>query len=363
MIPIARPRLGEAEEAGVLEVLRSGVLTQGEHTRAFERRFAHVTGAKYAVTTSNGTVALYLALLAHGIGRGDEVITSAMTFIATANAVTYTGARPVFADVDDTLNLSLASVERRIGHRTRAIVAVHLHGNPCDMAACRALAAQHHLVLIQDACQAVGARIGDEPLGAYGTAVYSFYATKNITTGEGGMVTTDDPVVADRCARLRHQAYSDEPYVHDSVGFNFRMTEMQAAIGEAQLAKLEAITQRRRENAAFYDRAIMGVYARPRVLLGARHVYHHYTLRAPDGDARDAIRKRLAERGVATGVYYPRPIHLQPPYVGLANPPCPEAERASADMFSIPVHPDVSDEDRAAVAAEVNRLVGRPVPV
>lgn len=363
MIPIARPRLGEAEEVAVLEVMRSGILTNGERTRAFEREFAAMTGARHAVATCNGTAALYLALVAHGVGPGDEVITSALSFIATANAVTHTGARPIFADVDDTLNLSPTSVSRLIGPRTKAIVVVHLHGNPCDIAAFQKLATSRHLVLIQDACQAVGATIADLPLGVFGTAVYSFYATKNITTGEGGMVTSNDATIADRCARLRHQSYTDNPYVHDAVGYNFRMTEMQAAIGLAQLAKLETITERRRSSAAFYDRAIGGAYPRPRILPRHRHVYHHYTLRAPAGQSRDRIRQEMEQRGVATGVYYPRPLHLQPPYAGLDNPPCPEAERASAEMFSIPVHPAVSDEDRAQVAAELNQIAARAVLV
>jgi dTDP-4-amino-4,6-dideoxygalactose transaminase len=359
VIPIARPQLGTAEETAVLEVMRSGALAQGARVRAFEEAFAAAMGARFAIATSNGTTALYLALLAHGVGPGDEVITSPLTFIATANAIAQTGARPVLADVDDSLNLDPTAVAELIGPRTRAIMPVHLYGNPSDMTAFLALADENGLALIQDACQAVGAKIAGTPLGAFGTAAYSLYATKNITTGEGGMVITNDPEVAQTCASLRHQAYSKQPYVHDAIGYNFRMTEMQAAIGLVQLEKLEQITERRRSNASFYDsRITSGRFVRPRVAPGHRHVYHQYTLRAPaDGSlCRDDVRSRLEEAGIATGVYYPVLVHQQPAYQRHENPPCPQAEAAVAEIFSIPVHPAVSDEERDTIAQAVNEL-------
>jgi perosamine synthetase len=357
MIPVSRPTFGPEEEAAVLEVMRSGQFAQAERVRAFERAFAEVSGARYAVATSSGTAALFLALLAHGVRPGDEVITTPLTFIATANAIAQVGARPIFADVDDTLNLNPASVAELIGPRTRAILPVHLHGNPCDLRAFRSLAEERGLALVQDACQAVGAMVGGVPLGSFGTAVYSFYATKNLTTGEGGMITTNDPEVAIRCARLRHQAYAEQPYVHDQVGFNFRMTEMQAAIGLAQLGRLEAITERRRRIASYYDEMIPAErFARPRRLADTRHVYHQYTLRVvgADGDARqarDRLRQALAEAGVGSGVYYPVPVHRQPAYVAECDGVrCLEAERAADDMFSIPVHHALTDDEVEAVA-------------
>jgi dTDP-4-amino-4,6-dideoxygalactose transaminase len=356
VIPIARPQLGPEEEAAVLEVMRSGVLAQGERTRAFEQAFAAAMGATHGVATCNGSAALYLALLAHGIGAGDEVITSPLTFIATANAIVHTGAVPVFADVDDTLNLDCSSVARLIGPRTKAILLVHLHGNPGDLDSFVRLSEQHGLSLIQDACQAVGATVDGRPLGTFGTAVYSFYATKNITTGEGGMVVTNDARVAESCASLRHQAYAGQPYVHDAAGYNFRMTEIQAAIGLVQLGKLAAITERRRENAAFYDRSVSTWYSRPRVAPGNGHVYHQYTLRVPGGWSRDYVRQQLHESGVGTGVYYPVPVHLQPPYLSPQNAPCPVAEMAARDMVSVPVHPGLTDDDRVVVASALNRL-------
>ncbi len=355
-IPIARPQLGPEEEAAVLEVMRSGVLTQGERTRAFEQAFAAAVGATHGVATSNGTTALYLALLAHGIGPGDEVITSPLTFIATANAISHTGAVPVFADVDGSLNLDCSAAERLIGPRTKAIVLVHLHGNPGDIESFACLADKHGLHLIQDACQAVGATVEGRSLGAFGTAVYSFYATKNITTGEGGMVTTNDAQVAQTCARLRHQAYSDRPYEHDAVGYNFRMTEIQAAIGIVQLGRLATITDRRRRHAAFYDTSVSRWYARPQVAPGGGHVYHQYTLRVPPGWSRDQVRARLHRQGIATGVYYPLPVHLQAPYRSLRSAPCPVAEMAATDMLSVPVHPGLSDDDCLAVAVALNSV-------
>jgi perosamine synthetase len=357
LIPIARPRFGPEEEAAVLEVMRSGAFAQGQRVKAFEEAFASAMGARFAIATSNGTTALFLALRASGVGPGDEVITTPLTFIATANAITHTGARPVFVDVDDSLNLDPTAAAAAITPRTKALVPVHLHGNPADLRGFTRLARDHGLVLIQDACQAVGATVGGQPLGAFGTAVYSFYATKNLTTGEGGMVITNDPDVARVCASLRHQAYGNAPYLHDAVAFNFRMTEMQAAIGLAQLAKLDAVTERRRTIADFYEDVIVrNGFTRPQVMPGARHVYHQYTLRLSPSPqhSRDEVRSRLLEMGVATGVYYPVPVHRQPAYREHGNISFPQAERAAADMLSIPVYPSLTDGERDRVAEAVN---------
>ncbi|TME16675.1 MAG: DegT/DnrJ/EryC1/StrS family aminotransferase [Chloroflexi bacterium] len=358
-IPIARPQLGPEEEKAVIEVLRSGQLVQGPRVAAFEAAFATATGAEQAVATSSGSTALFLALAAHGVGPGDEVITSPLTFIATANAIVQAGARPVFADVDETLNLDPARVEALISPRTKALLPVHLHGNPCDLRQLGAIAERHGLALVQDACQAVGASIAGRGLGSFGTAVYSLYATKNITTGEGGMVTTNDPAVAARVAALRHQAYSaGGGYRHDEVGYNYRLTEMQAAIGLCQLDRLEAVTSARRDNAAFYDQAVDGVrFPRPHVLPSSFHVYHQYVLRVPAGSRvqRDPLQSELDLRGIGTGVHYPVPVHCQQPYRELGAD-CPAAERASSEMLSIPVHPGVSEADRERVAAALAAL-------
>ncbi len=338
----------------MIEVMRSGMLAQGPRVRAFEEAFAAAHGARFAVATSSGTTALQLALLAHGIGPGDEVIVTPLSFIATANAIVHTGARPVFADVDETLNLSPEAAEAAITNRTRAILPVHLHGCPADLDALSEIARGWGVPLIQDACQAVGAEFRGQQLGAYGTAVYSFYATKNITTGEGGMVTTDDEEVALAVARLRHQAYGADPYSHTEIGFNFRMTEIQAAIGLVQLSRLGPVTAERRANAAYYDSEIRG-FERPARTPGAKHVFHQYCLLAGPERDRDEVVSRLHERGVASAVHYPIPIHQQPAYREYTAA-CPVAETTARNMFSIPVHAALSEAERAQVAAAVNDL-------
>lgn len=359
-IAIARPELGTAEEAAVIEVMRSGALAQGRKVRAFEEAYAAATGAEYAIATSNGSTALFLALLAHGVGPGDEVITTPLTFIASGNAIVQTGARPVFADVDGSLNLDPNQVESLIGPRTRAIMPVHLHGNPFDVGAFKEIAERHRLPLIQDACQAHGATVGGRPLGHFGTAAYSFYATKNISTGgEGGMVITSDPEVARLIGSLRHQGYAPSGnYLHDRIGYNFRMTEIQAAIGLVQLDKLNGIVARRRSNAAFYDSTIdWNRYQKAAVLPDAVHVYHQYVIRVPSASEaeRDRVRRVLEQAGIGTGVHYPIPLHLQPAYREFENGRFPNAERAAQDMISIPVHPGLTVLDLERVAEALNQ--------
>ena len=359
-IPIARPQLGAEEEAAVLEVMRSGRLAQGERVKAFEEAFAGAVGARFAVATANGTLALELALEAHGVGAGDEVITTPLTFIASANAIVRRGARPVFCDVDDTLNLDPRLVEAAIGQRTRAILPVHLHGNPCDMNALTEIASKHGLELIQDACQAVGATILGTPLGTFGTAVYSLYATKNITTGEGGMVVTNDPDIARKCASVRHQGYvAGNDYLHDVVGCNFRLTEIQAAIGVCQLARLPEITAKRRRNAAFFDEAIAADrFPRPRVLPEHLHVYHQYVLRIPSASTvdRGQVQKRLEAAGIGSAVHYPVPAHRQPAYADYRCQSLPCAEAAAAEILSIPVHPGLQAGHLERIAGAFGKL-------
>jgi dTDP-4-amino-4,6-dideoxygalactose transaminase len=354
-IPIARPLMGRGEEAAVLAVMRSGKLAQGAGVKAFEEAFAGMVASAFAVATSSGSTALQLALLAHGVRPGDEVITTPLSFIASANAIVHAGARPVFADVDETLNLDPAAAAAAITPRTRAIMPVHLHGNLFDLPAFKALCAKRGLILIQDACQAVGATFQGLPLGAFGTAAYSFYASKSITTGgEGGMVVSNDPEAAWQVSRLRHHARSRETaYLHDAVGFNFRMTEIQAAIGLCQLKRLEEINERRRANAAFLDGAIDPErFLRPAILPGVKHVYQQYVLRVPldSGLTRDRVHQHLESYGIGSAVHYPIPVHLQPPYRGQGDVHCPRADEAAADMLSIPVHPQLSQGDLDRIA-------------
>ena len=350
-IPISRPIIEAEEQAAVAAVLASGQLAQGPRVRDFEAAFAAWCGAKHAVATSSGTTALFLALLAHGIGPDDEVVTPSFSFIASANCAVYVGARPVFADIEpDTFNLDPAEVERRLTPRTRAIVAVHLFGQPCALDAMVDLAARRHLVLIQDACQAHGAEWGGRKLSAFGTACYSFYATKNLATGEGGMITTDDDEVAAR-ARLLREHGSPRRYWHETLGYNARMMDLQAAIGLAQLPKLEARNRQRRANAAALTARLAGCahVVTPAVRPEATHVFHQYTVRLKGLD-RDAAVGRLAQAGIGAGIYYPIPIHQQPVYRNRGytdHLPCTEA--ASREVLSLPVHP-------ALTAAELERI-------
>jgi dTDP-4-amino-4,6-dideoxygalactose transaminase len=354
LIPVAKPIIGDAEIEAVVAVLRSGQLVQGEVVERFERRFSELIGVKHTVAVSSGTAALHLALLAHGIGPGDEVITTPFTFIATANAVLYTGARPVFVDIDaDTFNIDPALIEARVTARTKAILPVHLYGQPADMLAIGAIAARHGLAIIEDAAQAHGAAIGARQVGTFGTACFSFYATKNIITGEGGAITTDEDDIADRLRMLRSHGQR-ERYHHELLGYNYRLTDLQAAIGLAQLDRLAEFTHRRIANAAHLSRQLRNVVT-PRVRPGYRHVYHQYTVRIPRG--RDEALRHLRAAGVGASVHYPTPVHQQPLYRDLGyRERLPVAEQASREVLSLPVHPALTDGELEQIVQAVARL-------
>lgn len=356
MIPVARPLLGPEEEEAVLAVLRSGNIAQGPQVEALEAAFAAVCGTRFAVAVSSGTAALHLALLAHGIGPGDEVITSPFSFAATGNSVLMTGARPVFADIDErTFNLDPAAVEAAVTPRTRAIMPVHLYGQPADMERIGAIAARHGLAIVEDAAQAVGATYRGRPAGSFGTGCFSLYATKNVTSAEGGIVTTDDAGIADRLRLLRSHG-SRVRYYHELLGYNFRMTDLHAAVGLAQLAKLGRFTAARLANAAALDRAIdHPAVVTPYVSPDARHVYHQYTVRVSAD--RDEAARQLAAAGVGSAIFYPLPIPHQPLYRELGyDDVLPVAERMSREVLALPVHPGLSAHDVARVAEAVNAL-------
>ena len=358
VIPICAPSIVPADIQAVVDVLRSGNLVQGKVVGDFEAAFASYIGSRYAVATSSGTTALQLALLAHNIGTGDEVITTPFTFVATANAIRYTGATPIFADIEpETLNLSSRAVLARLTRHSRAIIAVHLYGNPCNMAELAPLAREHGLVLIEDACQAHGATFAGRRVGTFGTGCFSFYATKNLTCGEGGMITTSDPAIAERARLLRSHAMR-VAYRHEELGFNFRMTDIHAALGLAQLSRLDELNARRAATAAFYDVALAGApVRRPTLHPNAVSAWHQYTLLvAPEH--RDVLATRLRAGGIGVGVYYPIPVHRQPAYRNIGGGlHHPIAEAAANRVLSIPVHPGVRDVDRMYVATEVQRAL------
>jgi perosamine synthetase len=354
VIPIARPQMGDEEQRAVSEALASGSLAQGPRVAELEERFAAYVGAAHAVATSSGTTALHLALLAHDIGPGDEVITVPFTFIASANSIVYTGARPVFVDVDERdFCIDPRLIEAAITARTKAIMPVSLYGQPADLPEIEEIAARHGLALIEDAAQAHGAAIGDRRSGTWGAGCFSFYPTKNMTTGEGGMITTDDAAVAERAHLLREHGMKVR-YHHDTLGYNFRMTDVHAAIGLAQLGKLEANNARRRAIAARYDAELRGVITPP-VRPGVTHVYHQYTIRVAQ---RDAFAERLRERGIGTGIYYPIPVHRQKPFIelGYGDESFPVSERLTDEVISIPVHPSLTDAEIDAVIKAVNAV-------
>ncbi|HEY4387953.1 MAG TPA: DegT/DnrJ/EryC1/StrS family aminotransferase [Ktedonobacteraceae bacterium] len=373
MISIAHPLLGSEEATAVMGVLASGQLAQGEQVAEFERRFAEMCGVSEAVAVSSGTAALYLALLAHNIGQGDEVITTAFSFVATANVILQVGATPVFVDIDpETYNIDPALVKAAITSRTRAIMPVHLYGNPCDMKQLEEIARIHNLVILEDACQAHAAKIDEQVVGSFGTGCFSFYPTKNMTTGEGGIVTTNQPAIAERIRLLRNHGQKIR-YVHTSSGYNMRMTNLQAAIGLVQLEKLVRFNEQRIENAQFLTTHLKEVLQTPVSHPGYRHVYHQYTIRVPEH--RDQWATLLHERGVGTGVHYPIPIYQQPYYqeirsqfrvsspegnaeTGLDAPCLPETELAAKQVLSLPVHPALSKDDLSTIVREVLTLCG-----
>jgi dTDP-4-amino-4,6-dideoxygalactose transaminase len=345
-------------DAAIARVVESSAFVLGREVEAFEKAFAEYVGAKFCVGVNNGTSALQLALQSCGVGAGDEVIVPANTFFATAEAVSNAGATPRFVDVDPiSYNINPAKIEEAISERTRAILPVHLYGQPADLDAICEIAARRNLFVVEDAAQAHGARYKDRRVGALArVGCFSFYPGKNLGAyGEGGAVTTDDATLARRMRMLRDHG-SERKYHHDLIGSNFRMEGLQGAVLAAKLPHLERWNELRRQHAARYDELLgainEGVEIRltlPREMSYARHVYHLYVVQS---EARDELQAHLAARGVQTGIHYPVPVHLQPAYSSLGYKPgdFPEAERQSARVLSLPMFAELTDEQIARVA-------------
>ncbi len=356
MIPIAKPIIGDEEKEAVLEVLNSGIIAQGPRVREFELAFSEFTGTEFAIAVNSGTAALHMALLAHDIGKGDEVITTPFTFISTSNSILFTGARPVFVDIEEeTFNIDPDRIQERITGKTRALLPVHLYGHPADMKAIMEIAEDHKLLVIEDACQAHGAEFNGKRVGSFGTGCFSFYPTKNMTTSEGGMITTDDKRIAEKARMLRDHG-SRERYIHEILGFNLRMTDISAAIGLCQLRKLPEFNRRRVENAQTLNRLIHNEsIIIPRVRENCKHVFHQYTIRVTDD--RDRIVSILNEKGIGTGIYYPIPIHRQKLYKDLGyNETLPVSERLANEVISLPIHPSVTMENLEYISSVLNGL-------
>ena len=343
--------LRPALDAAVARVLDSGTFVLGAEVRALEAELAAFLGVRHAIGVASGTDALHLALRACGLGAGDEVITSPFSFIATAEAVVYTGATPVFADIEpDSFNLDPDAVERAITPRTRAILPVHLYGLPARMDALRELAQRHGLRIIEDAAQAIGARYQGRRVGGWGDlGCFSFYPTKNLGAfGDGGLVTTDDDALAASVRALREHGHQGG-YRHGLLGFNSRLDELQAAVLRVKLPHLEAWTSARQANARAYGELLRGAdVTLPTAPPDREHVFHQYTVRVKD---RDRVRARLGEAGIGSAVYYPVPIHAQPSCSPLApGARLPVAEAASDEVLSLPIHPNLRPDELARVA-------------
>lgn len=365
MIPISKPHIGQEEKQAVLEVLESGMLVQGPRVEKLEKRFAELCGVKHAIATSSGTTALHIALLAHDIGPGDEVITSPFTFIASVNSIIYTGAKPVFVDIlPCCFNMDPSHIESAITARTKAIIPVHLYGYPAQMDIIMSIAQKYGLAVIEDAAQAVGADCDGRAVGGFGTGCFSLYATKNVMSAEGGIVTSDDDAIAKKCRLLRAHG-SERRYYHDVLGFNFRMTDLHAAIGLAQMDRLQSFTAHRRANAAFLNAHIHNPHVTvPQSNCSAQHgcpanhVWHQYTIRVMDGQRDEAV-KKLTAAGIGTGVFYPVPAHQQKHIREMGFAPAntlPVTEQMAREVISLPVHPALSNEDLDCIANAVNAL-------
>lgn len=350
--------------AACSRVIDRGIFVMGPEAEALENEFAQYCGARYGVGVANGTVALQLALLALDIGPGDEVITVSNTFIATVEAISAVGATPVLVDIEpDTLLMDASLVEAAVTPRTKAIIPVHLYGLPCDMTAIRAIAARHGLRIIEDACQAHGASLDGQRTGSLGNlACFSFYPSKNLgTIGEGGMITTNDESLAARLRSLRSHGETTR-YHHDEPGWNFRISEIQAAAARIELRRLEKWNAGRRQVAAWYGEDLPELpITLPIAPEGRLHVYHLYVVQVED---RDAVRQELGERGIGTGIHYPLPIHLQLAYrsLGYAGK-LPITERAGERLVSLPMYAEMTREHVASVAAGLREVLRMPEAV
>lgn len=361
MIPIAKPLMGDEEIDAVAAVLRSGLIAEGERVREFETKFAEYIGVEHAVAVNSGTSALFAALLAHNIGNGDEVITTSFSFIATANSILFTGAKPVFADIEyDTFNIDTDGILDKITPKTKALMPVHLYGHPAEMKAIMEIADDHNLVIIEDACQAHGTSYGGKKVGSFGTGAFSFYPTKNMTTSEGGMITTDDKAVAERARMVRSHG-SKQRYLHEMIGYNLRMTDISAAIGLVQLDKLDNFTSMRQENARILSDGLQDIdgITVPVIWDGCSHVFHQYTIRVRAGaEKRNELAAMLNQNGIGTGMYYPIPIHKQPVYMNLGyNDNLPECEKAAEEALSLPVHPGVLKDELKTIIESIKNWV------
>jgi len=340
LIPLAKPIIGEEEKKAVMDVLDSGMLAQGCKVKELEESFAKFCGTKYAIAVNSGTATLHTALYAIGIKAGDEVLTVPFTFVATANTILMQNAKPVFVDVDeDTFNIDPNKIEEKITPKTKAIIAVDLYGQPADYEKINAIAKKHNLKIIEDSCQAHNAEYNGVKTGALGDiGCFSLYSTKNITCAEGGIITTNNEKYAELCRRFRHHGRSYD------IGYNYRMTDIQAAIAIEQLKKIEDFTRRRIQNAKILSEGLSDIkgITTPKINPKVKHVFHQYTIKV--GNGRDKLMGRLKRKGIGCAIFYPKPLHLHPHFskLGYKAGDFPVSEKLSKEVLSLPVHPSLS---------------------
>ncbi len=352
-IPLAKPLIGREEIKAVNRVLKSGNLAQGSEVLNFEKEFSLNVGERECVAVNSGTSALHVALLALGVGPGDEVIVPSFTFAATANSVVLAGANPIFVDIDPkTFNINPQLIENAITNKTKAIQVVHLYGLPANMIEIAKIAKKYNLLLVEDAAQAHLAEISEQRVGTFGdAAAFSFYPTKNMTSGEGGMIVLKDAQVARKCRLLRNQGMENR-YQNEIVGFNLRMTDIHAAIGREQLLKLPKWTEKRIFNANLLNSKI-DFNITPKVPNGYKHVYHQYTVRLEKN--RNDIADELSQKGIGNSVYYPTQVHKLPAFD--SSQILPETKLATETVLSIPVHPSLHKRDIIRIASTLNRIL------
>lgn len=358
MINISKPILEEEEIEAVVAVLKSGTIVQGPKTVEFEQAFAKYCGTQYAVAFNSGTAAIHAGLYALGIGPGDEVITSPFTFVASANPILMQGAKVVFADIrEEDFNLDPEEVAKKVTSKTRALLPIDLYGQIYDYPALKSIAEKNNLKILEDACQAVGAEYRGLKAGNFGdVGAFSLYATKNIMCGEGGMLTTNEESVMEKAKQFRHHGQSEKTrYEYWDIGYNYRMTDINAAIGIEQLKKIGKFNAQRKANAEKYFAGLTGIRGLilPRVQNDKNHVFHQFTVRITDdfGKTRDELLAFLKEKEIVCGVYYPKPLHLHPHFMkmGYKEGDFPIAEKMSKQVLSLPVHPSLSDKEVSVV--------------
>lgn len=361
-VPVAEPQFGESELRYVSDCILTGwVSSSGKYVKRFEDDFSQFCTTKYAASSSNGTTALHLCLLALGIGPGDEVLVPSLTFIATANAVTYTGAKPVFIDSEyKTWNIDPSKLEEAINHRTKAIIPVHLYGHPADMEPILAIAKRHNLAVVEDAAEAHGALYKGEKVGSIGDlGMFSFYGNKIITTGEGGMIVSDNHDLIDRIRLIRdHGMDPENRYRHNVLGYNYRLTNIQAALGVAQMERIDKIIEKKRENAALYNKAlenIKGVTLPPEAPW-ARNIFWLYSILVDDdifGQTAKQLGEKLRDKGIDTRPLFP-PVHLQPIYN--TEQTLPVCEKISERGISLPSSVNLSEREINLIVKEIKNI-------